>query len=364
MRIFYLITELDVGGAEKALYELVRRLDRGRFEPVVGCLTGRGEVGDWLRDVGVEVLHFDMRSALDLGVVRRVANAMRRHRSDGVHTFLFHANLIGRVAARLAGVRPVISSVRVEERRRSHLLLDWLTHRLVDVETCVSESTRRYTHERAGIPLDKLVVIPNGVDAARFADPPPPPAEWGLPDDAPVIATVARLDEQKNPMALLAAIADEEGLEGSRPVLAWAGDGPMRGEVEREVARLGLGDRVRLLGRIADVRPLLGRADVFVLASRWEGMPNCVLEAMAAGLPVVATSVGGCPELVEHGETGYLVDPGDTSALSGALCRLLDDADLRLRMGRAARARVRKRFSLDAMAEANVRLYEALSRGA
>ena len=361
MKVFYLITELDPGGAERMLYELVKRLDRERFEPTVGCLRGRGEVGGWIADLGVEIIYFDMRSCLDWGALRRVAAELRRREVDMLHTVLFHANTVGRLAARAGGVKRVVSSVRVEEKRRLHLWLDGLTQMWMDIETCVSESTRNYTHERARIPMSKLVVIPNGVDVARFEDLPRPPAEWRLPAEGPVVATVARLDEQKNPLGLLRAFADAWQYE-PRATLAWAGAGPMLGQVRKEAERLGLSKSLRLLGSIPDVRPLLGRADIFALNSRWEGMPNCVLEAMACGLPVIATAVGGCAELIEHGKTGYLAPPGDAQAMSGGLCRLMDSASLRRRMGEAGRERARSEFTLDAMVKKNEAVYERLLR--
>ena len=360
MRIFYLITELDVGGAEKALYELATHLDRARFEPVVGCLSGRGPVGNWLADRGVEVVHFGMRSKRDWGVVGRVSADLERRRPDLVHTFLFHANFVGRLAAWRAGVTQVISSVRVEETRRLHLLGDWVTQGLVDVETCVSESTRAYTHRRAGIPSRKLVVIPNGIDPARFADVPPCPEEWNLQRDQEVVATVGRLELQKDPIALVRALARIRR-QRPRARLVWAGDGPLRASVQRQAERDAA--PVDLLGWVVDVRPLLKRAQVFALASRWEGMPNVVLEAMACGLPVVATRVGGCVEMIVDGETGFLVPPGDADALADRVLRVLSDPALGRRMGRAARERVGEHFSLDAMVRANERLYERLRPG-
>lgn len=358
-RIFYLITELDVGGAEKTLFELATRLDRRRFEPAVGCLFGRGEVGRWLEERGVEVVHFDMRGKADWGVVRRVRHELLRRGPELLHTFLFHANVVGRLAARRVPLKGVVSSVRVEERRRLHLLGDRLTRGLMDAETCVSESAREYTHRRARVPLDKLAVVPNGIEVERHTHPPPPPVSWRLPADGPLVATVARLDAQKDPETLIAAFALARQ-RVPKASLAWAGGGPLFAATRDRIRRAGLAECVRLLGAVDDVRPLLGAADAFALASRWEGMPNSVLEAMAAGLPVVATAVGGCPELVVDAETGLLVPPGDARALADALVSLLSDPPKARKMGQAGRARARDHFSLDGMVRANVAIYERL----
>ncbi|HRU04292.1 MAG TPA: glycosyltransferase [Candidatus Brocadiia bacterium] len=352
LRVFYLITELDAGGAEKALFELASRLDRTRFEPVVGCLSGRGVFGRRLEEAGVEVVYFDA-GRFSAGVVWRVARELRRRQADVMHAFLFHANMVGRFAARLAGTRRVICSVRVEDPRRWRLWADRLTQGLMDFETCVSSAALEYTR-RSGVAGRKLVAIPNGIDVALYARPEPAPAEWSLPVAAPVAAVVARLDEQKDPMTMLEAFAMARA---PGAVLAWAGDGPLAEAARRRAEELGLTDRVRFLGRLADVRPLLGRADVFALASRWEGMPNCVLEAMASGLPVVATAVGGCRELVEDEVTGLLARPGDAGDLGKKLGILLEQEGLRRKMGEAGRRRAAERFSLDAMVRANEDLY-------
>jgi len=145
-RIFYLITELDIGGAEKALYELATRLDRKRYEPIVACLTGRGPIGEWLSKAGIDVIHIGMRSWCDIPAWLRLRKALREFRPHVLHTFLFHANFAGRLASLGLGIERRISAVRVEEPRRSHLWGERLTRGLVDVVTCVSESARQYTH--------------------------------------------------------------------------------------------------------------------------------------------------------------------------------------------------------------------------
>jgi len=354
-RIFYLVTELDPGGAERALYRLVTALDRRRFHPVVGCLRGRGIVGRWLTARGVEVVYFDMFGVVDVGALARVGHEIRRRRPHLVHTFLFHANLVGRLAAPFAKVPHVICSVRVEEPRRLHLWLDRLTQQFVTVEVCVSESARRFTAERAGIPPAKLRVIPNGVVLSDFDDIPPATGAWVLDVGHPLVATVGRLDEQKDPMTFLHAAALVHARQ-PQACFAWAGRGPLRHRAEREAHRLGLAGAVRFIGYLADVRPLLAQCAVFVLSSRWEGMPNVVLEAMACRKPVVATSVGGCPEVVREGETGYLVPPGNPEALAERIGTLLADPARRRAMGEAGRRRIEADFTH----EHTVRLWEEL----
>lgn len=362
-RIYYLITELDAGGAEKALYELVTRLDKGRFEVAIGCLTGRGEVGEWLADAGVAVEYFEMRGWWDARAWVRLRRTLKAFRPQVVHAFLFHANLMSRLVTMGLGVERVISSVRVEEPRRSHLWPDRLTRGLVDRVACVSASTRDYTHRRMHIPPAKLVVIPNGIDPERCSMRVMAPLEeWKIPDNAPVVGVIGRLHKQKDPLAML-AVAHAVVAEAPDAVFVFAGNGPLADKCRTEAEALGISGNVRLLGWVSDVRPLLARMDMLALSSRWEGMPNVVLEAMACRKPVVATAVGGCIELICDEETGFLVPAGDVEATAGRIINLLQDDELRKRMGAAGRERVVERFSLEAMVKANEALYETIDNG-
>jgi len=357
-RILYIITELDVGGAEKALYELATRLDRRRFEPVVACLTGRGAIAEWLEREGVQVRYVDMRGWWDIPAWVRLRRTLKEERPGVVHAFLFHANVAGKLAAMGLGIKPVICSVRVEEPRWRHLWAERLTRGLADIVTCVSESARRHTHERMKVPLAQLVAVPNGIDPEQCdVSVLAAPEEWALPDGAPVVAVIGRLDEQKDPLLMLRAAA-RVARDVPDAVFAFAGDGPLRGRCEEEGRRLGVDRNVRWLGWIEDTKPLLARMDLLAVSSKWEGMPNVVLEAMACRKPVVATEVGGCPELVESGTTGLLAPWDDEEALAARMIELLRDPDLRTRYGRAGRERVERCFSMEAMVAANERLYE------
>ncbi len=356
-RIFFLITELDVGGAEKALCDLATRMDRRRFMPVVGCLRGHGPIGRRLEDAGVEVVHIGMRSWCDLSAWLRLRRTLRRHRPDVLHCFLFHANLAGRLVAVGLGIPKVISAVRVEEPRRRHLWLDRLTRGLVDGVTCVSESARRYAHERAKIPWSRIAVIPNGVDTAQYDGPFPEPSEaWRLPEQAPVVASIGRLDEQKDPLLMLRT-AGRVIREVPDAVFAFAGTGHLEEKCRVEAERLGIRDNVRFLGWLDDVRPLLARAQILAHSATWEGMPNVILEAMACRKPVVATDVGGSRELVDNGVTGILVPAGDEEGLARAIVKLILDDDLRRHLGESARERVERHFSILSMVDANQALY-------
>jgi len=362
-KIIYLITDLDVGGAEKGLFQLATRLPRDEFSIEVITLTGGGRIAKWLEEKDIPVTSLDIKRFWDLAGVFRLRRLLKNLRPDILHTFLFHANIVGRVAAVEVGVRAVICSVRVAERRfKWHLALDWLSSPLMDLEVCVSEGVRRFTETRAKIPKNKLTVIPNGLDPAEFEKKDLGPRASGfrnslhLSPDASVILTIGRLERQKGISFFLQA-AREVLREFSQAHFLIVGEGPDKAKLISLVRNLGIEKAVRFLGFRDDVPEIMAAADIFVLASLWEGMPNVVLEAMASGKPVVGTRVEGTDELVISGETGLLVPPADAKALARDIRRLLQEPVLARRMGQAARKRVKEHYTVQKMVERYAQLY-------
>lgn len=368
-RVLFLITEFDQGGAERSLYEVVSRIDRERFAPQVACLDGEGHYSESYRALGLPVHHLGLRLTRPLALLR-LASLLRRERIDVLQTFLFHANLAGRLAAALARTPVVLGAVRTAEPRHCHTLLDGLTFALVDAEVCVGEHVRAFQARRAGLPAGALYVIPNGVAPGDFATPSAPfglggaeslsarheaRTELGLPPDRPVVAFVGRLCPAKALPDLLTAFAAVRA-EGNDPLLAIAGDGPLADEVRRSVERLGLTSRVIFTGWLQDPRRLYAAADLLALSSVVEGMPGVVLEAMASGLPVVSTDAPGCAELIVPGETGLLVPRRRPDELARALLDVLGDPEKARRMGEAGRRRAFEQFDIRRM----TRRYEAL----
>jgi starch synthase (maltosyl-transferring) len=361
IKVALVITDLDVGGAERALTALATRLDRSRWRVGVFCLSGPGALADVIRGAGLPCECLDVGRRNPIGAVARLAMALRRFRPELVQSFLFHANLAARLAAPWVGrPRPrVLGGIRVAERqRRWHLLLDRWTSRLVAGEVCVSRGVLAFSRDVGGLDPARLTVIPNGIDPAPFdAAEPVPRATIGIPDEAHLALCVGRLDPQKGlPDLLDAAGRVIERRPGWH--LALAGDGPERawliGAIEAHTA---LRDRVRWLGRRNDVPGLLKSADVLVQSSHWEGMPNAVLEAMAARRAVVGTAVEGTEDLVVPGETGWLVPPRDPAPLAQALDEAAADPDRCRRYGEAGRLRVEREFSLDAVVATYERLW-------
>lgn len=354
------ITELDRGGAEQALVELATRLDRRRFEPVVYALSApspnRPSLAPRLREAGIETHFLGGRHVGHLPlVVRRLARHLERQRPRLLLSFLFHANLVGRVAARWAGVPTVLSGIRVAEGGAQwHCRLDRLTSRLVDRYVCVSRSVAEFS-ARAGLPSDRLVVIANGVDTARFEQAEPLDlAELGLKPGRRAITYVGRLDRQKGAAELLEhAPAWTERLPDHDLLLV--GTGPEAGELRGLARRVGIDDRVHFAGWRDDVPRILRASHLLVLPSRWEGMPNALLEAMAAGLPVVATDVEGVRELLGPAAVEQVVAPGDWAGMPNRIIELAADRERASRLGRANQMRAGE-FSWPAMVAA----YEAL----
>ncbi len=287
------------------------------------------------------------------GLVELV-RVLRRERPDILHASSSKAGVLGRLAAVVAGVPIRIFTVHgwafSAHSGAAATLYHWadrLMRPLTTVTICVSDHARARGLEARTCTADQTAVIPNAVEIE-----PAPAAKRDR--EPPVLLAVGRLKAPKDFMTLVRGLALLP--PGSVDALI-VGEGPDRAALEAEIRRLGIGDRVRLVGERRDVPELLAGADLFVLPSASEGMPVSVLEAMAAGLPVVGSRVGGVPELVVDGETGLLVEPGDPEALAAAIGRLVADPELRRQLGDAGRERAQRRFALEPFRRAHVELY-------
>jgi glycosyltransferase involved in cell wall biosynthesis len=348
---------LDMGGQEKLLVEFARHADRRRVSLHFVSLTTRGELADELEGCGWPVTTLEAPSGLRPGLVPRLAWLFRRLGADVVHTHDDRPHIYGAPAAWLAGVRQVIHTRHCQGDRltRRQALLVRLASCWTDHFVCVSRESacgtvRQGVGPRATGGARGVTTVWNGIDVMRFA-------YAGPCAGGPVVA-VARLSPEKDLETLLRAIALAVQ-EEPRLRLEVAGDGPCRGDLERTTAELGLGEHVHFLGQVRDVPALLARASLFVLPSRTEGISLTLLEAMARGLPVIATRVGGNVEVVAESETGLLVPSGDPAALARALVRLWRDPETGRRLGAAGRCRVETHFDIRRM----VAEYEALYHG-
>ena len=347
--IALVITDLDVGGAERALTALATRLNPARWRVGVFCLREPGQLTEILRQANIfcECLSVHRRNPFQ--AVMRLARSLRRFHPDLVQSFMFHANLAARLSALWAGSPWVVGSLRVAERqKRWHLILDRLTESLATGSVCVSQGVLKFSRDVGGLNTARLIVIPNGIDPRPFDDAPRlSRTEIGVAENAHLALYVGRLDVQKGLPDLLDAA---ERLVNERPHwhLVLAGDGPTRSWLMAEIAnRRGLRGRVHWLGSRDDIPALLKSADVLVLPSLWEGMPNVVLEAMAASRPVIGTAVEGTQDLIVPGKTGWLIPPSDVGSLTRALLEAADSPECCLRYGEAGRRRVETEFSLD-----------------
>ncbi len=355
------ITELDPGGAERAFVRVVLGLAERGWTPHVFALRG-GSLRETFDSQGVPVTLLDSLPGAD---PRPLVRYLRRERPPAALSFLFHANLLTRLAARTLGrkKRPaVVCGLRVAERRRNgHRTLDRFTAPLVDRWVCVGESVRQFSVGSpmaggGGLPAERVIAISNGVDADCWMHAPPADrAALRTPEHARVLLFAGRLDVQKDPDTLLAAFAK---LDRRDVHLLIAGNGPLAERVRLFAATHPAGERVRTLGRRDDLPALMRLADTFVLPSRWEGTPNVLLEAAAAGTPIVATAVDGAAELFSHGETARLVAVGDVDALAAELRWTLDHPADAAAMAERARTKILSEHRWDAVADA----YDALLR--
>lgn len=339
VRIAFCITELDVGGAERAMATLVTGLDRTRWSPHLFCLGPDTPLASDIQNAGVPVTCLNARGRFDIGVVWRLRKALRDFRPELLQTFLFHANIAGRIAARGAGIAHVVAGVRVADREhRWHVALERATRGWVSHHVCVSEGVATFVRERMKVPAAEVSVIPNAIDVSvlRNAE----AYDWGklgIPAGATVILNVGRLVPQKGQDLLIDAISALHKGGRHEVHVVIAGEGPSRSDLHGQSRRLGIEKHVHLIGASAEVPALLAAADLFVLSSRWEGMPNVVLEAMAAACPVVAADVEGVSELLGEDERGLRIRPDDSDALAQGIRTVLNAGDeARTRAARGA----------------------------
>ncbi len=343
------ITDLDIGGAERALVALATRLDRRRWRPSVICLGPEAELAEELREANISVQSLSVGRRNPVKAVRQFAKALQSDPPELVQSFLFHANVAAKLAATMAGRPRVVGGIRVAERRnRWHLNLERITQRLACGMVCVSEGVRRHAVESGHLDPDRLVVIPNGIDPKRFDDVTLAGRIGSLPESQRVILFVGRIEPQKGVSILLDAFARvAPALSGWSLVIV--GDGPDRDSLCAR-SKVILGDRVAWLGRRRDVPKLMAAADLVVLPSLWEGMPNVVLEAMASGTPVIGTRVEGTEELVTSDgpeRTGWLAVPGEVDSLAEAIRDAVAQSDQLPQIGSRGRDRASRIYSLE-----------------
>lgn len=358
LRLVRLITWLPVGGIERRLVAVLPRLDAKLFKPEVICLRERGPLADDLESAGVPVEAVHFRSRLSPPAIWRLRG--RLHGAAIVHSHMYRANVPGTIAARMANVPVIIGQIHNVDTWERPNQIRW-ERRMAqrrDATIAVSERVQRNVCETLGISPDQCPVLHNGVDLTPFQDPGARDdirSTLGIEPDEVVMICAARLHPQKNHAGLLEAVAS---LPSDLPPwrLLLAGDGPVRADVVRMIGERGLEKRVSLTGSRDDMPRVLHACDISVLASEKEGFSNAVVESLAAGLPMVATDVGGNAEAIAEGETGYLVPPGDMRALSSRLAGLICNRQERETMGERAR-RSANQFSIESMVRKTELLY-------
>lgn len=373
VRVLYLIDSLGPGGAEHLLAAYLPFLRRAGVVPTVVAIQEQqgNPVARRIAAQGIPVTELGIRRLRQRGAFARVRGAVAAADPEVVHTQLEFAAVLGIPAARRLGL-PTVATLHTLDAPppRSRLalhfrLMAWALRRARRV-IAVSEITRRHYLERARLRPERVVTIYNGIDPTAFQAGPgvgeEARAELAIPPDAPVLATVAVQREPKGIQHMLAALP---AVAAAFPTVRYllVGDGPHRPALEQQARELGLADRVVFAGAREDVPRLLAAADIFVLPSLTEALPTVVAEAMAAGLPIVATTVGGIPEMVRHGEAALLVPPSDPEALAAAVLRLLANPRQASAMGRSGRRLVAERFDIRTQARALADDYRALAAG-
>ncbi len=343
-RLVFLLQDLKFGGTQRQVLELARRLDPARFRVEIWLLAAGDDLLPLARGWGLPVIWISKQEQVGPGALLNLWRHLRRGAPELLLPFTVVPNIWGRILGRLARVPGIVGNCRGGEapRRQGERWLWPLAQHIV----CNSADLKGVLSRRCGVPSGRISVIPNGVDTDYFQ----PALDGARPSkkNPPVVLSVARMVPDKDHGTLIRAFALVAS-DFPQARLWLVGEGPGLGAIEQLAQQSLPPGSFRFIPPRQDLRPLYRQAGLLALSSRGEGLPNVVLEAMAAGLPVAATAVGGVPEMVTPAQTGWLAPPGAPPALAAVLGRMLENPEQCRAMGRAARRRVVRDFSMSAM---------------
>jgi glycosyltransferase involved in cell wall biosynthesis len=345
--VVFLLEELNFGGTQRQTLELARRLDRRKFKSEIWVLRGGEALASLARTWQIPLVPLAPTSIVGPRSLVHLWRRLHREKIDLFLTLTAIPNIWGRLLGKVAGLPCIIGNVRGNTPHRQHERWLWpLTHHLI----CNNKKIQSFLQQEYNIPPQRLSLIPNGVDTDFFAPSGPNRGNGNLK-----VLSIGRLVPDKDQATLLQAFSLV--LQDHPNTDLWlVGNGPCKNQLDTLIRQKFPASRVVMLPGQVDIRPFFHRASLFVLSSVTEALPNVVLEAMASGLPIVATNVGGLPEVVNPGQTGLLVPPKEPARLAQAILQLLADEELRRAFGRAGRERVVREYSFNRM----VRRYEVL----
>ena len=368
-KVMFMIWALEVGGAERLLVKLAQHFPKEAYEVCVVCISREGVWADELKRAGIRVICMEKRTGFDPGILPKLIRLIKAEQPDIVNTYLWTADLWGRLAAICAGTAHiVVTEQNVDQWKRwYHVAIDKILFRWTRCAICVSHEVVRFYRDRLGLSERQLTMIPNAIDVSLFDRQPGGElrAELGIDPDEFVFTCSARLHEQKAHEVLIEAVRLIGAVAGNpmRYRVLLVGEGPRRDELQALVRQAGVGGRVIFLGLRQDIPEILLQSDAFVLSSDYEGLSLAILEAMAACLPIVATTVGGNAQIVEDGVTGLLVAPRQPEQLAAAMARLIDNPGRARQMGLSGRSRVQETYDIKSVTGQTVALFDSFWQG-
>ena len=368
MRVAWVIDHLGQGGAQRQLLEVGRLLRDQVSLHVVSLSTKKIDYAEPLREAGIQLTLVPQGSKFSsLSTCRALVNVLSQLQPDVVQTWLFEASLYGRLAALWTRCPVVVAAVRntIDDLRWHHRLI---TRLLSYGTTCttVNADAMRSGFVSLGIPESKIRTIRNGIDLQAFPRLPKDHEaveSWRIPPGSTIVAMAARMASPQKDYVTFLRAAKLVLAQAPSTYFLLIGDGPDRGRIESAIRELGIDNRTRLLGVRHDVWTILNNIDIFVLSTHFEGCSNVIMEAMAAGKPVVATKAGGNAELVTDGRTGLMTPIGDADAMADRILELISNRDLARSMGIAGRKKIEDDFTIERTVSETVALYQELRRG-